>query len=92
MNKHCPTCNHKYEIETGFFFGAMYVSYVLCVAQAVTVFVISLFFFEDVFDPWKVLVIGIVLLLLSFFNYRFSRLIWMYIFTGKGKGKTGYIK
>jgi hypothetical protein len=32
MPIHCPKCNQKYELETGFYFGTGYVSYALSVA------------------------------------------------------------
>ena len=41
MHERCEVCNHKYEIENGFFYGAMYVSYALSIAFAVAPFIIS---------------------------------------------------
>lgn len=32
MHKTCPCCEQRYELETGFYYGAMYVSYGLSVA------------------------------------------------------------
>lgn len=32
MHEHCPVCNLKFEIEPGFFWGGMYVSYAFSVA------------------------------------------------------------
>lgn len=29
MNKHCEYCNEDFEIEPGFYFGAMYMSYII---------------------------------------------------------------
>jgi uncharacterized protein (DUF983 family) len=37
MHEHCPVCNFRYEIELGFFWGAMYISYGFSVAIVVMV-------------------------------------------------------
>ena len=39
MNEHCPACGQRMEIETGFYYGTGYVSYVLTVAFSVSTFV-----------------------------------------------------
>ena len=39
-NKNCSVCNYKVEKETGFYFGAMFVSYWLAVAQFIVTFLI----------------------------------------------------
>lgn len=43
MHEHCPHCGVKYKIEPSFFYGAMYVSYAVGVAFAITTFIISYF-------------------------------------------------
>ncbi|MEX0288378.1 MAG: DUF983 domain-containing protein [Flavobacteriaceae bacterium] len=80
MNEHCYACGFKFNKEPGFFFGAMYVSYVLTVAQAIFTYVIASFFFEERFDLRIIGIIAFVLVLLSSFNTRISRIIWIYIF------------
>lgn len=83
MNDTCPNCGHKFEKETGYFFGSMYVSYALTVAEMVTVFLVAQFFVKD-FLP----IIGLIALfavLLSTFNFRLSRMIWIYMLDGKGR-------
>ncbi|MTI31346.1 DUF983 domain-containing protein [Xanthovirga aplysinae] len=81
MRKQCPHCSHTFEIEPGFFTGAMYVSYALIILEMVTIFFISLFLVENVMNILWGFTIGIILL--SFTNYRYSRVIWMYLFTNK---------
>ena len=79
MRDNCNTCGYKFTKEPGFFFGAMYVSYGLIVAQMLTVAVVFKFILElDNFPT--VLVIGAVALLFSKTNFRLSRLIWMQMF------------
>ena len=36
MNDHCPHCGLRFEIEPGYFYAAMYVSYALNVAEMVS--------------------------------------------------------
>ncbi|QKX05503.1 DUF983 domain-containing protein [Aquimarina sp. TRL1] len=81
MNEKCPNCNHKFEVEPGFFFGAMYVSYGMTVAECIAIYIISSFFISSLLKIFILIVISI--LLLSFVNYKYSRLLWMYLFTKK---------
>ncbi len=37
MHAHCPVCGVSFEPETGFYWGAMYISYAITVAISVTV-------------------------------------------------------
>ena len=80
MNDLCKKCGINYTREPGFFWGAMYVSYALAVAESIVTFIISSFFFTELFDLKKIIVITIVLLLLAPLNMRFSRIIWLYLF------------
>lgn len=80
MNKTCPMCGVKYEKETGFFYGAMYVSYALQVALFVTVYTLNYWFFN--LDA-AVLVAVIVGLIVGLFpvTFRWSRIMWISMFT-----------
>ena len=80
MYGQCPNCGFNYNKEPGFFFGAMYVSYGLTVAQGIATFLIASPFFEERFDLGIVGVIAVVLVLLSSFNMRISRILWIYLF------------
>ncbi|MDK2772103.1 MAG: DUF983 domain-containing protein [Flavobacterium sp.] len=80
MNKACKNCGFTFEKEPGFFFGAMFVSYALGVAEALITYFILRPFFEKNFDLNMFPFIMIVLLALMFFNIRLSRMIWIYIF------------
>lgn len=81
MEKNCSQCGHKYEIETGFFYGAMYVAYALTVAISVAIFVLTYLIYND--TPYWVYIINIlvVLLLLAPVTFRGGRLIWMNLFS-----------
>ncbi len=83
MHETCPHCGHKFEREPGYFFGAMYVSYALTVAEAVAVFVIWELLMPGQYDYRVIALILLPQVLLWFVNFRFSRIIWMYFFTSK---------
>lgn len=78
MNNKCDNCGFKFEKEPGFFFGAMYVSYILGIVEAVIVFIICRLFYESVFDVSIIVWISLAIILLSSFNMRVSRIIWIY--------------
>lgn len=85
MEAKCQNCAYKFDNEPGFFMGAMYASYGLAIAEAFITYLFTSFFFEDTFDLKILGVIMLVLLLLSFFNYPLSRIIWLYLFGAKSK-------
>jgi len=76
-----PRCSHVFELEPGYFFGAMYVSYALSVAELEIAYIILQFFVTDI----NIIFISMVSIigLMSFLNFRYSRIIWMYLFTQK---------
>lgn len=79
MNANCSECNFKFEKETGFFFGAMFVSYALVVAELVASVVIFKFILD--FSYLNVVFLSILTaVLLSIINFRISRSIWVYMF------------
>lgn len=82
MNERCTHCGHKYERETGFFYGAMYASYGMTVAFSVATFVLTYLIYPS--SPYWLYIINIflVLLILAPLNYRLGRLIWINLFTG----------
>ncbi|WP_244275694.1 DUF983 domain-containing protein [Maribacter dokdonensis] len=79
MNERCSECNFKFEKETGFFFGAMFVSYALAVAQMIISLVLFWYFVD--MSPLRVFaIIALVTILMSTFNFRLSRSIWIHLF------------
>jgi uncharacterized protein (DUF983 family) len=81
MNKSCSKCGYVYERETGFFFGAMYISYALTCAQMISIFVLGLIFGISFMNMF--IAILIIAFSLSTFNYKLSRIIWLNIFYKK---------
>lgn len=79
-HERCSVCNHKFEMETGFFYGAMYVSYALAVAFSVSIFVAIAVLFPS--SPYYVYLFAILVGLIGLMpvTYRLSRVIWMNFF------------
>jgi len=79
MNANCSECDFKFEKEPGFFFGAMFISYALIVAEMVA----SVVIFKFILDLSYIAVVSLSVLisiLLSITNFRISRSIWVYMF------------
>ncbi len=83
MNKSCPHCHFVYEKEPGFFWGAMYVSYGIGIAVSLAIFGLCQFIFTDPFDLRIIPLVTLSLLSISLINYRYSRIIWIYLFAPK---------
>ncbi len=83
MNETCPYCGVKYEVEPGYFYAAMYVSYALSVAQTVTVSV-AIAILTRSESPWIYLIgLALTILIFSPFNFRYARLILLHFLTPK---------
>ncbi len=81
MNEYCPHCSLKFEIEPGYFYAAMYVSYALNVAEMVTAGVGTYVLtgrleFTDMWLYFATL-LGACLLLAPV-NYRYSRVLLLH--------------
>lgn len=80
MNHSCPNCGLDFEREPGYYYGAMYVSYALTVAIGVSLFVADIVLFSE-FNTWTyMLALTLVLLILSPWTFRTSRVIWLNFF------------
>lgn len=81
----CAVCHRKFEPEPGFYYGGMYVSYGLAVAQSVAIYVIMGVLFPTT-DPTTRLfwVLG-ALVVLAPVVYAWSKILWANLFvTFKG--------
>ena len=76
----CPICKETYYPETGFYFGAMYVSYALGTSYFVTIwFGLSILGIElEILT--KIIVLSILWILLSPIIHRLSKIIWANMF------------
>ena len=82
MNTHCPHCGVHFEKEPGFWYGAMYVSYMLSVAIFVTVSVGLYLFAGD--PPLTTYIVSVLIasIILYPINFRYSRIIFLHVFSG----------
>lgn len=83
MPERCEHCDFKYEIEIGFFYGAMYVSYAITVALAV-VFIMSTFIFNIKNIEQVIFIFALVILAFFPLVFRLSRSIWLHLFVKFG--------
>ena len=79
-HSNCLNCDLKFEIEPGFFYGAMYVSYGLAIGLGSLILIISLAVFQMKNILTLSLIIGLSILILAPVNYFLSRLIWLNAF------------
>ncbi len=84
MNERCPHCQVRLEPEPGFYQGAMYVSYGISVAF---LFIISTILYLLGNPPSSVYIGSIigVMFLVAPFNFRASRVLYLYWFGGIGR-------
>ena len=74
--KECPKCGQDFQMEPGFYFGAMYVSYALTIAINVAIFVALLVF--KVYSLTNFFIVaGIVLLITLPYIFKISRSVWI---------------
>ncbi|RAK02184.1 uncharacterized protein DUF983 [Larkinella arboricola] len=82
MYEHCPNCGLRYEIEPGYFWGAMFVSYALSGAVALVAGFLIFYGLNDP-DGWTyVLIICPLLVLITPMNFRLSRILWLHYVSG----------
>lgn len=79
-NTTCSHCHLKFEKEPGFFYGAMYITYMFNVALFIAFVVAYSLWFEALLSGWLIMFIYIlVTLLFTPFYIRLSRSIWLNI-------------
>jgi hypothetical protein len=79
IHSRCPHCNLHFEIEPGYFYAAMYVSYAMNIAEAFALVAATYFLTHNSTSPW--LYIGVIIagcVLLSPINFRYSRVLLLY--------------
>ncbi len=82
MNASCPVCNLKFEIEPGFFWGAMYISYGFSVALMLIIGGAILLLSSGEANFWMYIIpIISSFILFTPFSYRYSRVIMIYVFS-----------
>lgn len=81
MNQSCSNCELRYEVEPGFFIGAMYLSYVVTVTLLITV---GLTLYVLNINGVYIYITSVVLinLLLLPIIFRYSRIVFLHLFGG----------
>jgi hypothetical protein len=90
VNKQCPVCKLLYEIEPGFFFGAMYMSYAFIVAIFAIVGATIYYALDDPGIIVYIIGINLVVLILLPLIFRYSRVLYLYLFGGVSYEKDEY--
>ncbi len=76
MPDNCPKCHQDFQIETGFYYGAMYSSYAITVVINALIFLLLNLFFEYNIGIFLI-VDAIVLLVTMPYVFKVSRAIWL---------------
>lgn len=79
MKTQCDCCGQKFEPETGFYYGAMYVSYGLSIAVMFVPAAILYFGFNASFEVLLAMILTIYVVTFPLL-FRWSRNIWLNIF------------
>lgn len=81
MNDLCPNCGLRFEVEPGFFWGAMYISYAFTTGILIVSGVLVYFLLNDP-EFWVYLVTVISITFISIpWNFRYSRALMLYLFS-----------
>lgn len=81
MNKSCPHCGVRLEPEPGFYQGAMYVGYGITITMLILIS--GLLYLAGDFSEWVYISVTIgVMILVAPLNYRYSRILYLYLFGG----------
>ncbi|MFN8417472.1 MAG: DUF983 domain-containing protein [Cytophagaceae bacterium] len=95
MNKQCSHCELEFEPEPGYYYGAMYVSYMLNVAFFLPMFLVYAIWLKDMdlVDPlYYFAAIVITLLAFSPYFFRLSRALYLAFFVRYDKEKAKKLK
>lgn len=82
MNKTCPHCQVNFEVEPGFFYGAMYMSYGFSLMIMIFGGVLIYNLFNDPPVLYYVVPITLVSLLFAPWNFRISRVFYLHLVSG----------
>lgn len=80
MHENCSNCGYHFEREPGYFIGALYISYALAVFQGLIAFLIMYTVFPGLNVVWILTGIFAVIVLFAKKNYKWSRILYIYIF------------
>ncbi|TAD98459.1 MAG: DUF983 domain-containing protein [Bacteroidetes bacterium] len=80
MHDRCPHCNLLFEVEPSFFYGSMYVGYGISIATIIAG-VVGINLFVDNPPLWLYITVTVSSIILMIpINFRYGRIIYLYIF------------
>jgi len=83
IHEHCPSCGHRFMRESGYFQGAMYVSYALALGTMASLLIGSRRWLGPHIGTTAAYIVAVALqLLLVIPLYRYSRVIWAHVNIG----------
>jgi uncharacterized protein (DUF983 family) len=82
MPKNCKVCGQRLEPETGFYYGAMYLSYAMGVFSSLIFFAILNFAFH-IPTTYAFIIVAGVWLIGSPYLFRFSRALWLSLYVNR---------
>ncbi len=74
----CPSCGQKFLPEPGFYYGAMFISYIICGFWFLGFIAICMFVFDLSVDTSFILLFVMIAILFGWI-FRISRSIWIHI-------------
>ena len=80
MHENCPVCGLHFEVEPGFWYGAMFVSYGFSIAILAIMGIVIYWGFNDPSVLGYIIPIPIVSLIAVPFNFRMSRSVFLHLF------------
>lgn len=87
MHEKCPKCSANFEPEPGFYFGAMFISYIMTGWLFIVIGLILVFGLG-----WSVtatiITVGLLTLVIHNLAFRFSRSLWIHFFLKYDPGHT----
>ena len=79
MPKNCPHCGQRYELEAGFYYGAMFMSYIITATLIFSLFAVAYFLMGfSVF--WSFASVTGLIFILYIWIFRLSRSMWINFF------------
>lgn len=81
----CPHCGFRFQIEPGYFYAAMYVSYAMVVVEILFFIYLTYQITQSESIAVYIAVVVTTILALAPFNYRYSRLLLLHYLTPKVK-------
>jgi uncharacterized protein (DUF983 family) len=81
MPKYCEVCGHEFEVEPGYFYSAMYISYMMTCGMGIALGLAVYYIFDDpeLWVYWSIIISAFVII--SPLSLRLSRMLTMHLIT-----------